>query len=46
MKLQGKKMGILIEEYFEDPEIWYYKSRFPEEGAEIHFLTRLWGHPN
>jgi protease I len=43
MKLQGKKIGILIEEYFEDPEIWYYKFRFPEEGAEVHFLTRLWG---
>jgi protease I len=46
MKLQGKKIGILIEQYFEDQEIWYYKSRFPEEGAEVHYLTRLWNQPS
>jgi protease I len=45
MKLQGKKIGILIESDFYDPEIWYYKFRFAEEGAEVHFLTRLWGQP-
>src|SRR4051794_40135205 len=43
MKLKGKKIGILIEHYFEDREIWYYNFRFPEEGAEVHFLSRLWG---
>jgi protease I len=43
MKLQGKKVGILLESDFYEPEIWYYKFRFPEEGAEVHFLTRLWG---
>ncbi|MDM0116717.1 DJ-1/PfpI family protein [Variovorax sp. J22R133] len=43
MKLQGKKIGIFIEQYFEDREIWYYKFRFPEEGAQVHFLSRLWG---
>jgi len=41
--LKGKKVGILIESDFYEPEIWYYKYRFPEEGAEVHFLTRLWG---
>jgi protease I len=46
MKLQGKKIGILLEHYFEESEIWYYKFRFPEEGAEVHFLTRLWGQPS
>lgn len=45
MKLKGKKIGILFEaDYFEN-EIFYYKFRFPEEGADIHFLTRLWGQP-
>ena len=29
-------------DYYE-PEIWYYKLRFAEEGIEAHFLTRLWG---
>jgi protease I len=43
MKLQGKKIGILIEGDYYEPEIWYYKFRFSEEGIELHFLTRMWG---
>ena len=43
MKLKGKKIGVLFESDFYENEIFYYKFRFPEEGAEIHFLTRLWG---
>ena len=43
MILQGKKIGILIEGDYYEPEIWYYKYRFAEEGAERHFLTRMWG---
>lgn len=43
MKLQGKKIGILIESDFYEHEIWYYHYRFPEEGADLHFLSRLWG---
>jgi deglycase len=43
MRLQGKKVAVLIESDFYEPEIWYYARRFPEDGAEIHFLTRLWG---
>lgn len=43
MKLQGEKVAILIENGFHEPEILYYKQRFPEEGMEVHFLTRLWG---
>lgn len=43
MSLQGKKVGILIESDFYEPEIWYYQHRFAEEGVELHFLTRLWG---
>jgi protease I len=45
MKLQGKKIGILIESDFAEYEIFYYQHRFPEEGAEVHFLSRLWGQP-
>jgi protease I len=41
--LNGKKIGVLIESDYYEPEIWYYKLRFAEEGAEVHFLTRLWG---
>lgn len=43
MKLSNKKVGILFESDFYENEIFYYKLRFPEEGAEVHFLSRLWG---
>src|SRR5207302_1465592 len=46
MRLQGKKIGILLESDFYEKEIFYYEHRFPEEGAEIHFMTRLWGQPS
>src|SRR3954454_1932496 len=46
MKLKGKKVGILIESDFYEKEIFYYEHRFPEEGIELHFLTRLWGQPS
>jgi len=43
MRLQGKKIGILIEGDFYEKEIFYYEHRFAEEGIEVHWLTRLWG---
>lgn len=43
MRLVGKKVGVLIESDFYEDEILYYKHRFPEEGVDLHFLTRLWG---
>jgi protease I len=46
MKLTGQKIAVLIESDFYEPEIWYYQKRFAEEGAEVHFLTRLWGQPS
>jgi protease I len=46
MRLSGAKIAVLIESDFYEPEIYYYERRFPEEGAEIHFLTRLWGQPS
>ena len=42
-RIEGKKVAVLIESDFYEPEIHYYERRFPEEGAEIHFLTRMWG---
>lgn len=45
-RLAGRKIGILLESDFYEHEIWYYSFRFPEEGAEVHFLTRLWGQPS
>ncbi|MGF1647985.1 MAG: DJ-1/PfpI family protein [Kineosporiaceae bacterium] len=45
-RLPGKKIGVLVESDFYEHEIWYYRYRFPEEGAELHFLTKLWGQPS
>jgi protease I len=46
MQLNGKKVGILIEGDYYENEIFYYQHRFPEEGIDLHFLTRLWGQPS
>jgi protease I len=46
MGVQGKKIGVLIESDFYEKEIFYYEHRFPEEGIELHFLSRLWGQPS
>jgi protease I len=46
VRLAGHKIAVLIESDFYEHEISYYRYRFPEEGAEIHFLTRLWGQPS
>lgn len=43
MKLQGKKIAILMDSDYYEKEIFYYEHRFPEEGAELRFFTRLWG---
>jgi protease I len=43
MKLKGRKIAVLIEGDFYEHEIWYYHYRFQEEGAELHFISRLWG---
>jgi protease I len=46
MKLEGKKIGILIESDYYEQEIFYYQHRFLEESADLHFMTRLWGQPS
>lgn len=43
MRLKGKTIAILIESEYCEREIWYYKLRFAEEGADLVFMTRLWG---
>jgi protease I len=46
MSLQGKKIGILLESDYYEPEIWYYQHRFAEEGLDVRFLSRLWNQPS
>lgn len=43
MQLSGFRIGILIESDYYEPEIFYYRHRFAEEGVDVHFLSRLWG---
>jgi protease I len=45
MQLTNRKIAILIESDFFENEIFYYQLRFAEEGADLHFLSRLWGSP-
>ena len=46
MRIEGKKIGVLIEGDYYEKEIFYYEHRFPEDGADLHFMTRLWGQPS
>jgi protease I len=43
--LTGAAIAVLVESDYFEPEIHYYQRRFAEEGAEVHFLSRLWGQP-
>ncbi len=35
MSLRGKRVAVLVEEVYEDPELWYPYYRLQEEGAEV-----------
>ncbi len=41
--LEGRRVAVLLESDFFEPEIFYYQRRFAEEGCEVHFRTRMWG---
>lgn len=41
--LKGKKVAVLVETEYISMEIDYYRTMFPLLGAEIDFLTYLWG---
>ena len=43
MSLKGKKVAVLMEGDYYEPEIFYYQRRFLEEGIDLRLLTRLWG---
>ncbi|MGA2702778.1 MAG: DJ-1/PfpI family protein [Isosphaeraceae bacterium] len=44
--LAGHKVAVLVESEFIPEEIQIYKKRFTELGAEVHFVSRLWGYPS
>jgi protease I len=41
--LAGKKIAILVETEFIPEEIAAYQQHFPELGAAVHLMSRLWG---
>ncbi len=43
--LQGKKIAVLVETEYIAEEVAYYKNFFSEQGAEVEFMTYLWGKP-
>ncbi|HYQ92454.1 MAG TPA: DJ-1/PfpI family protein [Candidatus Competibacteraceae bacterium] len=44
--LQGKKIAVLVESEFIPGEIEGYRYGFETLGAEVHFMSRLWGQPS
>ncbi len=43
MEKAKKRIGVFIESDFYENEIFYYQLRFPEEGIDLQFYSRLWG---
>jgi protease I len=43
--LEGKKIAVLVETEFIPEEIKTYQTRFPELGATVHLMSRLWSNP-
>lgn len=41
--MQGKKVAVLVETEFIPSEIDYYKTFFEKLGAQVDFMTYLWG---
>ena len=44
--LVGKRVAVLVETEFIPIEIDCYRTRFPKLGAQVDFLTYLWGRPD
>ncbi len=41
--LEGKKVAVLVETEYIPEEVNYYQEFFTEHGAQVDFLTNLWG---
>jgi putative intracellular protease/amidase len=39
------KIGVLIEEHFDQTEYRAFNRYFPEQGFEVEYLSHLWGQP-
>lgn len=43
--LEGKKVAVLVETEYIPKEVNYYQEFFTKHGAQVDFLTYLWGAP-
>lgn len=43
--LKGKKVAVLVETEYIPEEVNHYQKFFTEQGAQVDFLTYLWGAP-
>lgn len=46
LPLAGKKIAVLVETEYIPEEIAAYRTKFPELGATVHLMTRLWDQPS
>lgn len=44
--LKGKKVAVLVETEYIPEEINFYQTFFSKQGAQVDFLTYLWGRPD
>lgn len=44
MESKGK-IGVLIEEHFDQTEFQKFNEYFPRNGYEVEYMTHLWGNP-
>lgn len=44
--LEGRKVGVLVENEFVPGEIQVYRDRIAELGGTVEFFSRLWGQPS
>lgn len=45
-RLAGRVIAVLVESEFIPEEIEVYRNDFAAMGAEVHFMSRLWGQPS
>lgn len=41
-----RKIGVLIEEHFDETEYRRFNQFFPENGYEVEYISNLWGQPS
>lgn len=46
LPLAGKKIAVLVETEYIPEEIAAYQTKFPELGATVHLMSRLWNQPS